>query len=89
MRDKFPFLRRRHTDSSLDGNGSDSRSGGRPTPADIVSWSKKFENLLADPSKYFMTSYYFWNDYLECVLWGDLTMLYITTWIQQIRMNLF
>ena len=52
VRDRLAFLRRRHTDTSLDGSSSDSKGSGRPTPADIVAWSKKFDNLLSDPCKF-------------------------------------
>ena len=50
MREKFSFLRRRHTDTSL--SGQDSNGKGKPTPEAALHWSKSFENLIVDKCKY-------------------------------------
>ena len=45
MKEKFAFLRRRHTDTAL---SSKDGKGGRPSTDTVLSWSKSFDTLLQD-----------------------------------------
>ena len=56
VKDKLAFLRRRHTDTSLDGGTSDNRGSGKPTQSEILAWRNNFDNLLSDKCKIDLSS---------------------------------
>ena len=52
MKRKLQALRRRNTDSSLGVNIMKLQGTSKISPTDISEWSKSFESLLTDKSKY-------------------------------------
>ncbi len=72
VKEKFSFLRRRHTDTSLSSKmGGDKSSGKNSNP---LTWTKSFETLLSDKCKYMYLTLFrdgpFFNSFKESIRMG-------------------
>ena len=55
VKEKFSFLRRRHTDTSLHGKMGGDKPGSSKSSSDAArSWTKSFDTLLMDKRKYWV-----------------------------------